>query len=155
MSMEDCANFVVTAVRQAPDEPPKISIRHEPSGKVIDTVGAVLEAQFKSGSRYVLFVSEGTPHEEALHVLLLDADAQILDALALSAAYTPGMLRNVSVVPPSGIRFSFFEPDETWRLEVAERPFLQLWANRYPVKRVSPLCRKTWLRLERRRGHDA
>lgn len=152
MSTEECAVFIVMSVRQAPDEAPRISIRHELSGKIIEAVGAVLDAQFISGGRYVLFISEGTPHEEALHVLLLDADVQILDALELSAAYTPGMLRNVSVVQPNAIRFSFFEPGETWHLEVAERPHVRLWGNSHPVKRNSPLLHRTWLELDRLSG---
>jgi len=152
MSTEACAVFIAVNVRQAADEAPRISVRHEPSGRLIETAGGVLEAQFISGSRYVLFLSEGTPYEEALHILLLDADVQVLDALELSAAYTPGMLRNVSVVQPNAIRFSFFEPGETWHLEVAERPHVRLWGNRHPVKRTAPLLHRTWLTLARLRA---
>lgn len=152
MSTEECAVFIVMNVRQTPDEAPRISIRHEPSGKTIEATGAVLEAQFVSGGRYVLFISEGTPYEEALHVLLLNADMQVLDALELSAAYTAGMLRNVSLVQPNIIRFSFFEPGEIWHLEVAERSHVRLWGNNHPVRRHSPLLHRTWLKLNRQSG---
>ncbi len=60
MGVKECAAFVVRNVGQPPDESPKMRIRHDPGSRLVDPVGAVLEAQFKSGGRYVQFVFEET-----------------------------------------------------------------------------------------------
>lgn len=92
-------------------------LRHSRTNKVIETVGAVLEAQFMDGDNHLLFISEGIPYEESLHILLISSDLIIKDFIELSAAYTPGMLRNIRIVQPNKIQFSFFNPEETWVLE--------------------------------------
>lgn len=149
MSIEESAQFEVVKTEKPLDETPRISICFIPTGNIIETIGAVLEAQYSIGDNYILFVSEGTPYEEALHISLVDSKTQIVDSVEISAEYTSGMFRNVSVVQPNKVFFAFFEQDEKWCLEVLRNPKTKLWANRYPIKRESAFLHRTYLDLEK------
>lgn len=117
MSIIESAIFQEICTEEPENKPPRIMLRHSRTNKVIETVGAVLEAQFMDGDNHLLFISEGIPYEESLHILLISSDLIIKDFIELSAAYTPGMLRNIRIVQPNKIQFSFFNPEETWVLE--------------------------------------
>lgn len=149
MKIIESTFFEVVNIEKPVNKSPKISIRFIPTEKIIETVGAVLEAQYSIDEKYILFITEGTPYEEALHILLVDSTLMVADYIELASAYTPGMFRNTSILQPNKIQFSFFDKEETWCLEVAIKPRTKLWANKYPVKRKFPLFHKTWLELKK------
>ncbi len=148
MRIETSDLFHVVGAEKPQDKPPEITLRFAPTGDVIKTTGALLEAQFATGARYVLFVSEDVPFEEALHILLVDSDLSVLDSIELSADYTPGIFGNVVIAGPDIIEFSFFDRDEKWRLKIVDTPRRQLWGNKHPVKKRSPFLHKQWLVLQ-------
>ena len=149
MRIQSSLEFEVVGTSKDSDQVPRMTIRHASTGKEFETTGAVLEAGFSAGDKWLLFITEDIAYEEALHVLLLDAGLNMLDALELSAPYAAGMLRNVSIVSNNRIRFSFFSKDETWCLHVKEKPHIEIWANKHPVRKKSPLFHKAWLVLKR------
>lgn len=148
MRIETSNLFHFVGVETPQDKPPQITLRFAPTGDVVKTTGAVLEAQFATGGRYVLFVTEDVPYEESLHILLIDSDLSVLDSVELSAHYTPGIFENVAIVEPDIIEFSFFDRAEKWRLKIVDTPRRQLWGNKHPVKRHSPFLHKQWLVLQ-------
>lgn len=148
MRIETSDLFHIVGAETLQDTPPQITLGFAPTGDVIKTTGAVLEAEFAIGGMYVLFVSEDVPFEEALHILLIDSDLSVLDSAELSADYTPGIFENVAIIEPDMVEFSFFDRTERWRLKILETPRRQLWGSKYPVKRHSPFLHKQWLALQ-------
>lgn len=149
MNIKESHDFSVVKTEQASGESPRITLIHSQQGKEFSSVGAVLEAQYTVGDKHLLFITEGTPYEEALHIVLLDSSLQVQDSLELSADYSSGMLRNLSVHQSDEIRFSFFDDEETWLVKVSQKPHRQLWGNRHPVKRKSPFLGKKWIELQK------
>ncbi|MDR2872316.1 MAG: hypothetical protein LBV45_07340 [Xanthomonadaceae bacterium] len=150
MSIVDSTHFGVISVKNCDDEPPQIHLYHIASKKILETTGALLEAQYSIDGQYLLFITEDAPFAETLHILLIDPDTNVIDSIELFAPYTPGTLRNIVVVQPNKVIFSFFDKTETWHLEVLQKPYIQLWANEFPIKRSSPLLHKTWLTLQKK-----
>jgi hypothetical protein len=85
--------------------------------------GRELEEQFavslKSGPAYVLFVTDGVPFEEGLHIYLLDPNGRLLDQRHFSDIYAPGVLKDVRVASEREVRFDF---RGAHRLTIAEAP---------------------------------
>lgn len=82
--------------------------------------GAVLEAQFLlDDGRYLLLLSDDSPYEERIHVVLLDRDLSPLDTLEIGAPYTPGLL---SGLEPQGDRLRFRFAGAVFILRVHTRP---------------------------------
>jgi len=129
---------------------PRITIEHSQSNKKIVTTGAVLEEQFIYKDKYILFITEDIPFEEALHILLLNSDLTILDAIELSAPYASGILNNISIQAPNKIQFTFFDNQIYWILKLLEKPKIQLWGNKHLFKRFSPFLHKTWMLLDKK-----
>lgn len=83
--------------------------------------GAVLEACVECDGRYLLFVTDDIPHEEALYFYLLDADFNTLDSASLGAAYSTGHFRDLSLMPPAKVQFQFIGGTQ-WGLEILTSP---------------------------------
>lgn len=112
--------------------------------------GSVLERQYSVDDRYLLLLTEGTPHEEGLHVYLLTLEFQVLDQLELAVPYAPGILRDVQLEAPATLNFKFFD-EETWRLDVLPQPRWGLnLPFRQPVRRPIGLPARHWLVLRQR-----
>jgi hypothetical protein len=87
----------------------------EPTAIRLD--GVILEQQLRVAGGYLLFLTEDSPFEEALHIYFLDDDKRVVDGLELSAPYASGLLRDVAVDGDDAVSFSFFG-DDRWRVEV-------------------------------------
>jgi hypothetical protein len=129
------------------DTLPTMMLTEACTGRSVELLGAVLEAQFRLDEGYLVLLTEDTPFEEALHVHYLDDALQLRDSLELSAPYTPGLLGNVRITPADELEFSFFGKTDTWTLTVLAQPARLLWGNRPPVTRTRPLLRQVWLKL--------
>lgn len=85
----------------------------------------VLEAAVKvDADRYLLFLTDDVPYEEALHIVLLHRKTGILEKLFLGGPYLTGSFADMCV-STDAVTFSFMG-DTTWKVEVPEKPFLQL-----------------------------
>ena len=109
----------------------------------------MLEAQYRIGESFLVLVTEGNPFEEALYVYYFSNSLHLMDSLELSAMYSEGMLRNVSLSDSGDIMFSFFDNDEQWVLKVYSQPKYDFFNNKYPVKRKMPVFHKNWLSLKK------
>lgn len=69
--------------------------------------GFDIEKAFQYHSKYVLFLTENTPHEETLTILLLNQAYDELEKIELYAAYTAGIL-NIIDVDENTITFTFW-----------------------------------------------
>lgn len=117
------------------------------TGIAID--GVVLEKQFSVEEKYLLFLTEGCPYEEGLHIYLLNHEFQIIDGIELSGAYATGILKDLFVEDDTIVTFTFFGTDR-WRLELVTIPFRRLnIAMLSPIKYKSGLYSRGWLKLER------
>lgn len=141
--------FSISSVAGGEDEAPLATLEHAQTRATIQLTGKVLEAQFKVQANYLLMLTEDTPHEEALHIYLLDDGLAIKDRLEISADYTAGVIRNIKVTGADSVSFSFFEEDDHWSLQVLREPKLMLFKNKYPVKSRNRLFGKSWLILSR------
>lgn len=153
MTLKESNQIYSEATEQAEDQPPKLILKLN-SNLSIEVTGAILEAQYTDGNRHILFVTEDIPFEETLHIYLLNSNLEPIDNLSLSAIYSPGILKDLSITQPNKISFSFFNAQEKWQLEIFDRPTTLLWGNKHPVKRIRPLLHKTWLSLRRTNRAD-
>ncbi|NNC20208.1 hypothetical protein HRD49_35315 [Corallococcus exiguus] len=68
-----------------------------------------LEAQFGvPPDLSLLFLTDNSPYEEQLQIVLLDSRFQILDGLTLGQDYTPGVLTHLEPQSDMQLRFEFF-----------------------------------------------
>lgn len=148
MTLKQSDQIHAESIKQPDDTPPKISLKID-SNRSVEVTGAILEAQYTDGHRHILFVSEDIPFEETLHIYLMSSNLQLIDSLSLYASYSPGILGNITVTQPNTISFSFFNAEETWQLDIADKPTTLLWGNKPPVRRLHPLLHKTWLSLKK------
>jgi hypothetical protein len=83
----------------------ELLVNDQPSGRIL--AGAVLEAAVLWRDQHLLFIADDMPYEEALRIVLLDAQLQVVDAALLGAAYSTGSFRDLSLLPPDTVRFRF------------------------------------------------
>lgn len=149
MPIRKTEEFQILKSERWGEKSPRLILKHSQQTESIELIGGVLEAQFAVDGGYVLFITEGTPNEEALHVYLLDTELRVKDAVELSADYTPGILSDVAVLPGNKFQFSFFDKSELWSVEILNNPKTLLWCNKFPVKRTRPFLCRSWLILKR------
>lgn len=121
--------------------------RGEPTSVRVD--GVTLEQQLPVDGGYLLFLTEDSPYEEALHIYYLDPERRLVDGLELAAPYASGILADVRPEGDRAVSFSFFG-DQRWRVEVNARP-LGFFAARMsaPAKRKTDLDGKPVLTIRR------
>ena len=103
---ESCRFSLATATGEGSSE---ILVEGRPTNLRIE--GRILEAQYEleAGGRalHVLFVTDGTPYEEILHIYLTDAEGRVVEQTELGGAYAPGILTDVGPVSERELRFAF------------------------------------------------
>jgi len=90
-----------------PDVPARSAVLRDgrPTGAEID--GIVLEGAFATGMGTLVLTTDDTPFEERLHIRLFAPDGRTLDRADLGHAYLGGIVRDVAVVSPNRLRFTF------------------------------------------------
>ncbi|HIV70407.1 MAG TPA: hypothetical protein H9903_05735 [Candidatus Aquabacterium excrementipullorum] len=98
--------------QQNEDDEPRsaLLLDGQPTGHVLP--GAVLEAAVQWQGQHLLFITDDVPYEEALRIVLLDADLQTLDAAELGAAYSTGSFTDLALHPPDTVSFRFIGSTE-------------------------------------------
>lgn len=89
--------------------------------KIKKVVGQLIEEAFEINNNYLLFVTEGLPYEEGLHIYYFSNQFELLDWAELSAPYTAGILNDLKV-KDNTITFTFFHHKEFWQLDVLQNP---------------------------------
>ena len=145
MPTKEISEFHVVDTIEKPNETPKVLIENKKLKKQITVSGKVLEAQYRIGENFLVLTTEGSPFEEALYIYYLSNHLRLLDSLELSASYSEGILRNVSLSDSEEIMFSFFDKDERWLLKVYSHPKHAFFNTKYPVKRKMSAFHKNWL----------
>lgn len=149
MPIKEIEEFHIIDTIEKPNETPRVLLENKSLKKQIEVSGKVLEAQYRIGESFLVLVTEGNPFEEALYVYYFSNSLHLMDSLELSAMYSEGMLRNVSLSDSGDIMFSFFDNDEQWVLKVYSHPKYDFFNNKYPVKRKMPVFHKNWLSLKK------
>jgi hypothetical protein len=149
MPTKEINEFHVIDTIEQPDETPRMLLENKILKKQFEVSGKVLEAQYQIGENFLVLVTEGNSFEEALYVYYFSSSLQLLDSLELSAIYSEGMLRNISLSDSGDIMFSFFDNDERWVLKVYSHPKYAFFNNKYPVKRKMSVFHKKWLSLKK------
>jgi hypothetical protein len=82
--------------------------------------GDTLRDQFGIGNNYLVVTDTlYLYYDNSLHFYYLDDAYKVLEYLWFGTPYMGGTLRNVQVVPPSEVEFSFFDSDaDRWRLKI-------------------------------------
>jgi len=91
----------------------------KPSGQILK--GAVLEAAVQWHAHHLLFLTDDVPYEEALRIVLLDEQWQVLDEAELGAAYASGSFSDLALLPPDLVRFRFIGGTD-WTLRLFDQP---------------------------------
>lgn len=110
-----------------PDEAPRCELMLPGLGAATPPLaGAVLEAAFRTAAGgWLLFLTDDVPHEEALHIHLLEAGGALLDSATLSWPYATGSFELLALEAPHSVRFRFFG-DTDWTVQVLPAPALRL-----------------------------
>jgi hypothetical protein len=148
MTIKEINEFQIIGTMEQPDETPKVVFENTELKQQVEVLGSVLEAQYSVENNFLVLVTEGNPFEEALYIYYFDDCLQLIDALELSAMYSEGMLRDISLLNSNSLAFSFFDKKERWVLEILSRP-QYFCNNKYPVKRTLSIFSKKWLKLTR------
>jgi hypothetical protein len=116
----------------------------------VSLAGNTLEAQLKWRDNYLLFLTEGSPFEEALHIYVLDDRFAVLDEAQLAAEYTPGALADLKVSGEDAVTFSFFDRKERWELTMlpGSRRAMSLGRD-HSVKRPLSLLSRRYFDLKK------
>lgn len=107
------------------DVPPtaEVLVDGKPSGCVVQ--GAILEGAVFADGRFLLFLIDDVPYEEALSIHLLDDRLHLLDSATLGAAYSTGSFGGLELRPPRTARFRFIGETD-WSVEILPRPAFRL-----------------------------
>jgi hypothetical protein len=149
MEIRETNIFEVLKVENTGSIPPQIILNNSTLNDSIQVIGGVLEAQYTVDDKYLLFITEGNPLEEALYIYLLDNKLSIKDTLELSANYASGIFNNPLIIGLDSLRFSFFEKDDNWLLTVSDNPKVSFFNFKYPVQRKRAFLSKIWLQLKK------
>lgn len=100
-------------------------------GRVVTPVlqGCVFEGSLELDAGTIVFLTEDSPFEEALHIHLLDKHFQPKDHLVLSAPYTSGIVDALEQISSNRVVFEF-PKSQPWRIDA--------------YKEVVPLFRRPW-----------
>lgn len=149
MEIRPISDLQVAGTLEKLGETPKILLENQDSGKQVEVLGKVLEAQFGVGDNFLVLITEGSPFEEALYIYYLNDCLKVMDCLELSAMYAAGMLGGISISSSDEIVFSFFESADRWVLTVYSDPRYTISCKSYPVKRKLSVFKKRWLSLKK------
>lgn len=101
----------------------EVYIRGERTGIIVPA--QTLEAAILlNDGRYLLFMTDNIPYDEALEVFLIKIGDGIQEQVTLSTSYGTGTFRGMKL-HETYVEFCYFS-DETWRVEVSESRFLRL-----------------------------
>lgn len=81
------------------------------------TEGRTMEGQYRCAAGYLLLLTENSPYDEGLHILLLGPDCRLRDQIQIGTTYNPGILTEQAVEGET-LAFSMF--GHRWRLRVHE-----------------------------------
>lgn len=149
MLTKEISEFNAVETIEKLNKTPRLLLEAKSTKKQIEVLGKVLEAQYRIEENFLVLVTEGNPMEEALYVHYFSDNFHLMDSLELSAMYSEGMLRNLSLSDSGHIYFSFFDNDEQWVLKVSKHPKYSFFKNRHPVKRKMSVFTRGWLSLEK------
>lgn len=107
------------------DVPPtaEVIVDGTPSGCVV--AGAILESAVSADGRFLLFLTDDVPYEDALSIHLLDDRLHLLDSATLGAAYSTGSFGGLELRPPRMVRFRFIG-EADWTVEILPHPAFRL-----------------------------
>lgn len=110
------------------DEPlSELLLNGRPSGQILK--GAVLEAAVQWHGHHLLFLTDDMPYEEALRIVLVNEQWQVVDEAELGAAYATGSFSDLVLLPPDRVSFRFIG-DTDWTLRLLTRKQFRLpWVS--------------------------
>jgi hypothetical protein len=88
------------------------------TGKSID--GSYLERCIKTGCKYLVFMTDDTPHEDMLHIHLLDENLDIIDSATIGSMYSTGFFRDYNIQEPNTLAF-YFIGETQWKVEILDK----------------------------------
>ncbi|MDH5326863.1 MAG: hypothetical protein OEZ68_15415 [Gammaproteobacteria bacterium] len=146
--MKKIENFSITPMFGGEETCSKLNFQGQDCQLILE--GVALEAQFQTeNDRYLLLLTDELPHEEQVHVYLLDNKCRVLDSLEIGEPYTTGLLQNIKIGVNDVINFTFPNEANRYRLRVMEKSKRSMFST--PVKAVTqnkgPL-RKRYLQIE-------
>ena len=117
------------------------------------TFGNIIEQQFECAGRSLLLLTDDSPYEECLHILLLDENYGLLDSINIGAPYTPGILENVR---PQQDRLTFEMYGYFWRMNIHHNA--KLWPAfalpRGASRPLSRLLHRRYIEMQRTDNAD-
>jgi hypothetical protein len=122
----------------------EVCLRGRATGQLV--AGATLEAALETGGRYLLFLTDGIPHEDMLAIHLVDGAGRLLDSARLGQPYSTGIFEDLRSEGSDAAWFRFLG-DADWHVEVFAQPHLAvpLLPDAPGVSR--PLALRRWFRV--------
>ncbi|NRR31371.1 hypothetical protein HSX11_14410 [Oxalobacteraceae bacterium] len=84
-----------------------------PTGIIL--TGQVLEAALEWCDYTVAFLTDDIIHEDMLRIYMFNANHQVIDSAVLGAMYSTGVFRDLNLIEPNTLTFTFIG-GITWRL---------------------------------------
>ena len=129
-------------------ETPRIRLSRRDESSSVEVDGADLERVFQlSDGRFLVFLTDDSPFEETLRLLLLSPHLRILDGMTFDAAYATAALENIRVVDPEVVEFSFIHKIPC-RIRVCPTPRWRAPLLKAGVSRVGSIFRRRLLEIE-------
>ena len=126
--MKICADFILDKLPEREGEPPRSRLIHHGAELPVVVEGSILEAQVQlADGRYLLVLTEDCPHEEQVHVILLDRFLRVRDRYRFGRPYTPGIVESINV-NENALRFLF--AGLQFEVKVREKPDAFQWGAR-------------------------
>ncbi|WP_426370325.1 hypothetical protein [Pseudocolwellia sp. HL-MZ7] len=79
--------------------------------------GNYMELCIKTDHKYIVFMTDDIPHENMLHIHLLDQGLNVIDSATIGGPYSTGSFRNYNIQESNMLTFYFIDETE-WKLEL-------------------------------------
>lgn len=97
----------------------KLLVNGRISGDVIE--GSVVELCLEHQKGFLVFLTDGIPHEDFLNIHLLDNDLRILDSVRIGSMYSTGSFSAPNVLDDKRVAFEFIG-DYQWYVTILSQP---------------------------------
>jgi hypothetical protein len=108
-------------------------VRRTDTGAEAVIQGTLLEAQYRCGEFFLVFMTMDTLEEETLTIHLLNADLKRCHRKWMRGIYSPGIVDNFQVVG-SGVSFTFPSPQYQWFLKLRPSVWHYLFGKRCSMR---------------------
>ncbi|MFL0797811.1 MAG: hypothetical protein K6L73_10035 [Cellvibrionaceae bacterium] len=110
--------------------------------------GAIIESCIAIDKRILAITCDDVPHEDFLHISLIDQDSSIIDEISLGSIYSTGNFSNLNVIDDTSLTFNFID-NALWKLTALTNPNIHIPVLSDPVGAHRDLKLKKLIQIEK------